>query len=118
MPAMARDRHQQHQDAVRVYKGETVFDWDSEPADERASAFVESTQYGQLWAPSTRSMASSLEVPRPRPPRTQGGVGTLWIVLIVGFAVAAGVLIGYVKSQQRPRVAAAGDTPTLAPRGA
>jgi hypothetical protein len=115
MPAMARDRHQRHQDAVRVYKGETVFDWESEPADERASAFVESTHYGHLWAPSTRSMASTLETPRPRPPRKQGGIGTLWVVLIVGFALAAGVLIGYAKSQQRPRVAAVVDLPLPAP---
>lgn len=83
---------------MRVYKGETVFDWDFEPTDERPSAFAESTQYGRLWAPSTRS-PSSLEVARPRPPRKRGGIGTAWVVTIVGLAVVAGVLFGYLKSR-------------------
>jgi hypothetical protein len=100
---MTRDRHQQHQDAVRVYKGQTVFDWDHEPSDERPSAFVESTQYGQLWAPSTRAPGAGLEVARARPPRKQGGIGAGWIALIIGLAVAAGAVIGYTKSKQARR---------------
>ena len=84
---------------MRVYKGETVFDWDSEPSSERPSAFAESTQYGRVWAPSARAPSSTLEVARPRPPRKRGGIGTAWVVTIIGLAVAAGVLFGYLKSR-------------------
>ncbi len=90
---------------MRVFKGETVFDWESEPASERPSAFAESTQQGRAGPSSRRGPASTLEVARPRPPRKQGGIGTTWVVAILGLAVAAGAFIGYVK--MRPAASAA-----------
>lgn len=82
---------------MRVFKGETVFDWESEPASERPSAFAESTLQSRTGPSSRRGPSSTLEVARPRPPRKQGGIGTTWVVAIIGLAVATGALIGYVK---------------------
>lgn len=88
-------RHQQHQDAVRVYKGVTVFDWDHEPTDMRPSAFAESTQYDAVWAPSTQTRTSMLERRRPRPPRKRGGLGTVGVIAVLAVATLVGVAIGW-----------------------
>ena len=78
LKTMPGDRHQTHQ-TVRRFKGETVFDWEAEPSSERPSEFTESTQtqYGHVFAPSTRSRNSTLEVARPRPPQKRGGLGAM-----------------------------------------
>ncbi len=105
---MPGDRQQTHQ-TVRRFKGETVFDWEAEPSTERPSEFTESTQthYNSVFAPSTRSRNSSLEVARPRPPQKRGGIGALWIGIIVAFAIAAGTVIGYMRYREGEQLAAA-----------
>ena len=80
---------------MRVYKGVTVFDWDHEPTDMRPSAFVESTQYDAVWAPSTQTRVSMLESRRPRPPRKRGGLGTLGVVSVLAVATLVGVAVGW-----------------------
>lgn len=102
---MSRDRHQQH-NAVRVFKGETVFDWDAEPSDERPSTFVESTQYGALLQMPRRSMPVPLEVRRPRPPRKRAGVGNAWVGLIVAVGLAAIAIVAYMRFAPEPSSAA------------
>jgi len=96
---MPGDRQQTHQ-TVRRFKGETVFDWDNEPTSERPSEFTESTQYSGLWGPTTRPRNSTLEVPRPRPPKKRGGIGATWIAIIIAFAVTAGAVIGYMRYRE------------------
>lgn len=107
-------RHQQHQDAVRVYKGVTVFDWDHEPTDMRPSAFVESTQYDAVWAPSTQTRASMLESRRPRPPRKRGGLGTLGVVGVLAVATLLGVGLGWWHLRSEREAAAPVAAPPMA----
>ncbi len=116
---MPGDRQQTHQ-TVRRFKGETVFDWEAEPSSERPSEFTESTQtnYGNVFAPSSRSRASTLEVPRPRPPQKRGGIGALWIGIIIAFALSAGTVIGYMRYREAEQVAAAERAAELAARAA
>lgn len=109
------DRQQNHQDAVRVYKGVTVFDWDHEPSDMRPSAFVESTQYDSVWAPSTQTRASMLERRRPRPPRKRGGVGTGLVVVVVLLALGVGAALGAWHWRSRGSAPVAGETPRTGP---
>jgi len=92
---MARDRTLRNE-SIRRFKGETVFDWETEPADERPSELAEPTQYGALWAP-TRSPYVGLEVPRARPPRKRGGLGNAWIAVLLTVALAAAAILGYVR---------------------
>lgn len=80
---------------IRRFKGVTVFDWDSEPSEMRPSEFVESTLASPMWTTPSRLEAPvpALEVRRPRPPRKQGGVGTVWLALAVAVALGAGMLL-------------------------
>lgn len=110
------DRQQQHQDAVRVYKGVTVFDWDHEPSDMRPSAFAESTQYGNVWAPSTQTRASTLEHRRARPRRKRGGLGTVGITVVLLVAVGIGVAVGWWLQRSGGSGSVASTTPAPAPR--
>ena len=89
---MARDRHQQNH-GVRRFKGETVFDWETEPSPERPSELVEPTQYGSLLAPPSRSPYAALEVRRPRPPQKRGGSGNAWLTMVLVVVMAAGTLV-------------------------
>jgi len=90
---MARDFHQQH-NSIRRFKGETVFEWTSEPADERSSSFVEPTRYGPLWDRLAASAAPGLEVRRPRPPRKRGSRLALWLALVLVVMIAVFVFFG------------------------
>ena len=119
LKTMPGDRHQTHQ-TVRRFKGETVFDWEAEPSSERPSEFTESTQtqYGHVFAPSTRSRNSTLEVARPRPPQKRGGLGAMWIAIVISFAVVAGSVIGYTRYREGQLAAAADRAAELAARSA
>jgi hypothetical protein len=86
--------------AIRRFKGETVFGWEHEPADERPSVHPETTQYGALWAPLTRPPASTLEVARPRPPRKRGASPNAWLAVLLVVALAAGAIVGVVRFLQ------------------
>ena len=92
--------------AIRRFKGETVFGWENEPADERPSSLSESTQYGALWAPLTRPSASGLEVARPRPPQKRSGRAGVWLAVLVAVTLAAGALFGVVRLLQARHPAA------------
>lgn len=93
--------------AIRRFKGETVFGWENEPADERPSAHSESTQYGALWAPLTRPQSAGLEVARPRPPQKRGGRTNVWLAVMLAVALAAGTIVGVVRLLQARHPAAA-----------
>ena len=99
--------------AIRRFKGETVFGWENEPADERPSELSGSTQYGALWAPMTRPPASTLEVARPRPPQKRGGRTNVWLATLLIVTLAAGGLLGVVRLLQarHPAAAVAGTPP-------
>jgi len=93
---MARDRTLRNE-SIRRFKGETVFDWETEPSIERPSEMVEPTQYGALWAAASPSGYGGLEVRRPRPPRKRGGLGQAWLAVVLAVALAALAIIGYVR---------------------
>ena len=77
---------------IRKFKGETVFDWDSEPSEMRPSEFVESTLASPMWTTPSRLEAAPLETRRAGPPRKQGGVGTVWLALAVAVALGSALL--------------------------
>ncbi|MDE1949868.1 MAG: hypothetical protein KGL43_15235 [Burkholderiales bacterium] len=92
---MGRD---QHHGAVRQYKGTTVFDWDSEPADERPSEFT-SSSLGS--GSSRRSGYEGIEVRRRRPPRKRAGMSVLmraFVLVLVLSAIA--IVVGSVLLQR------------------
>jgi hypothetical protein len=99
--------------AIRRFKGETVFGWENEPADERPSALANSTQYGALWAPLTRPPASTLEVARPRPPQKRGSRTNVWLAVVLVLTLAAGAIVGVVRLLQarHPEAAAPAGPP-------
>lgn len=100
------ERHQQHGEAIRKFKGTTVFDWDSEPSEERPSEFAESSLYLSQTAiarPSGYSSRgsgyanSTLERPRARPAQKKGGSSTLWLALAMVLVITAGGLYGLMR---------------------
>jgi hypothetical protein len=98
--------------AIRKFKGETVFGWEHEPADERPSQFSDTTQYGALWAPLTRPPTSPLEVARPRPPQKRGAAPNAWLAALLVVTLAAGAIFGAVRLlQERHSVPAAAGSP-------
>lgn len=72
--------------SVRRFKGETVYDWSSEPADERPTEFGSSTGYSQLSGFSHSTLNSSLEFQRARR-RARSSSRYLWVV--AGLVLAA-----------------------------
>ena len=97
----------QQQPNVRKFKGTTVFDWDSEPSEERPSEFAESSLHltqtaisrssgfhkrGGDFSSSRSSGYSTLERPTVRPAQKRGGSGTIWLALgLVGIITAGGL---------------------------
>jgi hypothetical protein len=103
---------QQQQPNVRKFKGTTVFDWDSEPSEERPSEFAESSLYlsqtaisrssgfhkrGGDFSTSSRSSYSTLERPRARPAQKKGGSSTIWLALGMVLVITAGGLYGLMR---------------------
>jgi len=104
---------QQQQPNVRKFKGTTVFDWDSEPSEERPSEFAESSLYlsqtaisrssgfhkrgGDFSASSRGSSYSTLERPRARPAQKKGGSGTIWLAVGMVLVITAGGLYGLMR---------------------
>lgn len=93
MAAMRNASQRPKEPGIRQFKGATVYDWDSEPSEMRPSEFVESTLASPMWTTPSRLEAPALEVRRPRPPRKQGGVGTVWLAVAVSMALGAGLLM-------------------------
>jgi hypothetical protein len=105
------EKQQQRADAVRKFKGTTVFDWDSEPTEERPSEFAESSLYLSQTAISRSSGFhkrggdftgrstgySQLERARPRPAQKRGGSGTLWLALGMVAIITVGGLYGLMR---------------------
>ena len=88
---------------IRKFKGETVFDWESEPSDERPTEFGSSTQfsstgYSHLTGYSQLSGYSTLESERraSRPRRRVKRRGSVWVPATLVFAFAVLGLIGLV----------------------
>lgn len=75
---------------VRKFKGSTVYDWDSEPSDERPSEF---TAGAAVSVPAHRA-ATGLEQRRARPARKRGGLSTLAVsMLLLGVSAGACMLL-------------------------
>jgi hypothetical protein len=106
------EKQQHRTDAVRKFKGTTVFDWDSEPSEERPSEFAESSLYlsqtaisrssgfskrGGDFSHSRSSGYSTLERARPRPAQKRGGSNTLWWALGMVAVITAGGLYGLIR---------------------
>lgn len=106
------EKQQPRAEAVRKFKGTTVFDWDSEPSEERPSEFAESSLHlsqtaisrssgfhkrGGDFSTSRSSGYSTLERPRARPAQKKGGSGTLWVALGMVLAITAGGLYGLMR---------------------
>ncbi len=72
---------------LRKFKGVTVIDWDTEPAEERPSQFADSTLYADLLgAPATRG----------RGKRQRGGLGAAWLALAIVLGVGTIGMMGLV----------------------
>jgi len=87
---------------IRKFKGETVFDWEAEPSDERPTEFGSSTQfssttgYSHLTGYSQLSGYSTLESERrsSRPRRRTRRSGSIWVPATLVFAFAVSGLLG------------------------
>jgi hypothetical protein len=93
---MTRDRHQSSV-PVRKYKGETVFDWESEGADDAARAFADRPAEARPGAPRPLSSQASLQAQRHRMARRRrSGAAIVWIGLallaLVALIGVAGVI--------------------------
>jgi len=99
---MSREHHSRQSPAttgeIRKFKGATVFEWDSEPADERPSEFAETTQIAGPWGPASNNAYVALETrrSRPRTPR-RGSSTTLWLALALVAAIGGGGLFALMK---------------------
>ena len=87
------ERHSRQRPAlveIRKFKGSTVYEWDAEPAEERASEFSDSSQLNSTWGPTSKSAYVMLETRRSRPktPR-RGNSGALWLALALVIAIGA-----------------------------
>ncbi len=107
------EKQKQQQAGVRKFKGTTVFDWDSEPSEERPSEFAESSVFlsqtaisrssgfhkrgGDFSTSRGASGYSTLERPSVRPPQKRGGSGTIWLALGMVVAITAGGLYGLMR---------------------
>jgi hypothetical protein len=85
---MARQRSS----TVRRFKGETVYDWESEPADERPTGFDASTSFAASTLStsgfhSTSTYNSTLEARRRAARYKRRGSVSVWLML--GFVLAA-----------------------------
>ena len=86
---------------IRTFKGETVFDWESEPGQERPTDFSSSTQfastgYSHSSGYSRLSGYSTLESQRGssrRPRRRAKQRGSVWVPATLVFAFAVSGLI-------------------------
>lgn len=103
----------QQQTNIRKFKGTTVFDWDSEPSEERPSEFAESSlslsqtaishssgfsKRGGDFSPLPRNAGNStLERARARPAQKRGGSGTLWLALGMVLLITVGGLYGLMR---------------------
>ncbi len=104
---------QQQQANVRKFKGTTVFDWDSEPSEERPSEFAESSlslsqtaisrssgfskRGGDFSTVARNTGHSTLERARARPAQKRGGSRTLWFALGMVLVITVGGLYGLVR---------------------
>lgn len=78
---------------IRRFKGETVYDWESEPADERPTEFGASTGFSTHSGFFHSTVDSSLERRRRMARRyKRKGSGGLVTGLVVVMAVVTGVL--------------------------
>ncbi len=83
---------------VRRFKGETVYDWESEPADERPTEFGASTGFSSYSGYFHSTQDSALERRRRMARRhRRKGSGGLVLGLVVTLALVSGVL--YVASR-------------------
>ena len=80
---MVHKQSSQHK-TVRKFKGVTVIDWDTEPAEERPSEFADSTLYADLIGPPSTSLYRS--------PKKRKGSGSAWLGLALVLALASGGL--------------------------
>jgi hypothetical protein len=92
--------------SVRKFKGETVFGWEHEPADERPSEFAPTTRYDTLWTTPLRAPAPALEIPRPRPAQKRGGFNNVWLALVLAVALAGSAIFGVVRWLHRSQATA------------
>ena len=105
------EKQQQRAESVRKFKGTTVFDWDSEPSEERPSEFAESSLHLSQTAISRSSGFSkrggdfsarssgysTLERPRARPAQKRGGNGTIWLAIGMVIVITGGGLWGLMR---------------------
>ncbi|MEW6707921.1 MAG: hypothetical protein AB1430_24000 [Pseudomonadota bacterium] len=83
---------------IRRFKGETVYDWESEPADERPTEFGASTGFSTYSGYFHTTADSSLERRRRAARRyRRKGSGGLVLGVVVVMAVVTGLL--YVASK-------------------
>jgi hypothetical protein len=73
----------------RPFKNTQVFDWDSEPKDERPSEFVPSTGYSAL------SGYYAMPEARASRPRRGGGLNTVLIAGAIIVALGTAALLGF-----------------------
>ena len=74
----------------RDFKPTQVFDWESEPRDERPSEFVQSTGYSPL--SGYYAMPDTDSLPSRRPVRSGGSNTALWIGALILTLGAAGLV--------------------------
>ncbi|MBX3607506.1 MAG: hypothetical protein KF788_19655 [Piscinibacter sp.] len=76
----------------RDFKDTQVYDWSTEPKDERPSEFIPSTGFSSL--SGYYAMPPDARVQR----RRRGSSGGLWLLAVVGLAIGLGVagLVGLV----------------------
>jgi hypothetical protein len=77
---MVQQQSSSPQRPVRKFKGVTVIEWDTEPADERPSEFADSTLYADLIGPPPQ--------PLYRSHRRRNGSGSAWLALALVMALA------------------------------
>jgi hypothetical protein len=90
---MTRDRHQSSQ-PVRKYRGETVFGWEDDSAQDTSRAFTDTATEPRPGAHGALSSRASLQAQRRRMARRRRGAAALWITLVlVALVGAAAVLV-------------------------
>lgn len=85
---MVSQHHSSSQRPIRKFKGVTVIEWDTEPADERPSEFADTTLFADL-----------LGAPPPRvhSKRRRSSSGSAWVALALVLALASGGMFGLVR---------------------
>jgi len=80
------------QRSVRKFKGVTVIDWDTEPAEERPSQFADSTLYADLIGAPPAALYRS--------PKKRKGSGSAWLSVALVLAIGSGGLFWMVRLLQ------------------